>query len=100
MPSLPNEKCCGCGACVSVCQKNAISMKPDALGFLYSAVDAEKCAECALCEKICPVNAAEKNGALLGKEFSGREAFACIALDEEVRRQRQRRLRSACLRRK
>ena len=29
------EECTGCGACVSVCPKAAITMKPDDEGFLY-----------------------------------------------------------------
>lgn len=31
--------CSGCTACASVCSHNAITMKPDALGFLYPIVD-------------------------------------------------------------
>lgn len=45
--------CCGCTACASVCTHNAITMKPDALGFLYPKVDKEKCTNCGLCEKVC-----------------------------------------------
>ncbi len=30
--------CCGCTACASVCTHKAISMEPDALGFLYPKV--------------------------------------------------------------
>lgn len=45
--------CCGCTACASVCSHNAISMKPDTLGFLYPVVDKNKCIECGLCEKVC-----------------------------------------------
>lgn len=47
------EECCGCSACVSVCPKNAIQMKPDALGFLYPEIDQSKCINCGLCEKTC-----------------------------------------------
>lgn len=47
------QQCCGCSACYSVCPRNAISMKPDPLGFLYPNVDKLKCVECGLCEKIC-----------------------------------------------
>lgn len=48
----PSE-CCGCTACASVCPRDAVSMKPDALGFLYPYVDMESCIECGLCEKVC-----------------------------------------------
>lgn len=48
--------CCGCTACASVCALHAISMEPDALGFLYPKVDTEKCTNCGLCEKVCAFN--------------------------------------------
>ena len=46
-------KCCGCTACASICPHDAISMQPDALGFLYPVVDESKCTDCGLCEKVC-----------------------------------------------
>lgn len=49
------SECTGCGACVSICPKKAISMQPDEEGFLYPAVDGALCVECDLCEKRCPV---------------------------------------------
>lgn len=48
--------CCGCTACASICPYDAISMKPDTLGFLYPKVDKERCLECGLCEKVCAFN--------------------------------------------
>lgn len=45
--------CCGCTACASVCAHDAITMRPDALGFLYPEVDVAKCTDCGLCEKVC-----------------------------------------------
>ena len=48
--------CCGCTACASVCTHNAITMQPDAMGFLYPVVDAAKCVDCGLCEKVCAFN--------------------------------------------
>ena len=45
--------CCGCTACASICNHNAISMQPDALGFLYPTVNVDKCTDCGLCEKVC-----------------------------------------------
>lgn len=47
------SQCCGCTACASVCAHDAITMRPDALGFLYPDVDASKCTDCGLCEKVC-----------------------------------------------
>lgn len=48
--------CCGCTACASICKHDAITMIPDALGFLYPEVDKGKCVECGLCEKVCAFN--------------------------------------------
>lgn len=45
--------CCGCTACASICAHNAITMKPDVMGFLYPKVDKNKCTDCGLCEKVC-----------------------------------------------
>lgn len=48
--------CCGCTACASICNHDAITMIPDALGFLYPVVDTTKCTDCGLCEKVCSFN--------------------------------------------
>ncbi len=48
--------CCGCTACASICTHDAITMQPDALGFLYPVVDKGKCTDCGLCEKVCAFN--------------------------------------------
>ena len=47
-------ECTGCGACMSICPRGAITMQPDEEGFLYPAVDGRVCVECDLCEKRCP----------------------------------------------
>lgn len=47
------KDCCGCTACASICPHNAITMKPDVMGFLYPVVDEALCVECGLCEKVC-----------------------------------------------
>ena len=48
--------CCGCTACASACPHDAITMRPDALGFLYPQTDETKCVNCGLCEKVCAFN--------------------------------------------
>ena len=45
--------CCGCAACASICPRKAITMKPDALGFLYPVVDESLCIDCGRCVKVC-----------------------------------------------
>lgn len=49
------DGCCGCGACVNVCPKDALSMKEDREGFLYPSIDASRCVDCSLCTHVCPV---------------------------------------------
>lgn len=50
------KDCCGCTACASICAHDAITMKPDVLGFLYPIVNESKCVDCGLCEKVCQFN--------------------------------------------
>lgn len=47
------EDCCGCGACLNICPKDAITMKEDEYGFLYPYINIEKCIKCKLCKKVC-----------------------------------------------
>jgi len=51
-----SDKCTACGACVSICPKNALAMQPQGkVGFYYPVVDTNKCVDCHLCEKTCHV---------------------------------------------
>lgn len=56
------KECCACGACVNICPKKAISLKPDECGFLYPEIDRELCVKCGACKKACAFqNKTEKN---------------------------------------
>ncbi|MFQ6723998.1 MAG: 4Fe-4S binding protein [Clostridia bacterium] len=46
------NKCLGCGACVSMCPVNAITMKAG-----KAEINNKKCIKCGTCMQICPVNA-------------------------------------------
>lgn len=50
------KDCCGCTACASICTHDAITMRPDAMGFMYPQVDASKCVDCGLCDHVCSFN--------------------------------------------
>lgn len=50
---IEKDKCCGCGACASICRKHSIQMIPDNEGFLYPHVNSSTCVECGLCENVC-----------------------------------------------
>ncbi|MBQ9551332.1 MAG: 4Fe-4S binding protein, partial [Clostridia bacterium] len=56
------EQCCGCGACVNICPRGAITMKEDAAGFLYPTVDQSLCVQCGKCAQVC-VFAEKQQGA-------------------------------------
>lgn len=47
------KDCCGCGACMNICPKSAISMKEDEYGFVYPDINYEKCTGCKACKKVC-----------------------------------------------
>lgn len=56
-----DEKCTGCGSCVSICPKNALQLEYDKEGFYYPLLNAEKCINCKLCEAACHVLCSKTN---------------------------------------
>lgn len=71
------ENCCGCGACVNICPKHAVSMQEDENGFLYPYIDNEKCIKCSMCKKVCAYQ--NKTETALPKE-----TFAAQTDDENI----------------
>jgi ferredoxin len=47
--------CVGCGSCIKVCPKDAISVPRG----VVAQVDMEKCVGCGLCAKMCPASVIE-----------------------------------------
>lgn len=48
-----SANCCGCGTCMIVCPKHAISMKCDEKGFVYPTINSDICIDCGACRKAC-----------------------------------------------
>lgn len=53
---VKNGSCCGCGVCLNICPKKAISMQYDDEGFLSPVIEADKCVNCGLCKQMCAFN--------------------------------------------
>ena len=49
------ETCTGCGVCVDVCHKQAVTLDYGDGFFLHPIIDQEKCVDCGLCQKRCPI---------------------------------------------
>lgn len=76
---IKKEECCGCGACVDICRKDAVRMVVDREGFRYPRIDKNLCVDCGLCAKTCPI---KKQGV---ERDGGRQYFAVQAKDENIR---------------
>lgn len=68
------ENCSGCGLCIAICSKKAITLQKGKLGHLYPVIDQKKCIDCGLCHKRCPAN----NTPQLSKP---QKAFAAFSKD-------------------
>ncbi len=78
--SVPDfgSRCCGCRACLEVCQFQALSFAYDADGFERIRIDSQKCRHCGMCEKVCPMVATVSTG-------RHNSCGAAYALDDQVK---------------
>ena len=53
MELINRDECFGCGACMSICPRHAISAKLKD-GFSYPVIDQNLCINCGLCKRACP----------------------------------------------
>lgn len=67
------SECYGCRACEKICSQKAISIEPDAEGFLYPVLNEDLCVNCGLCKKVCPYDNA----------FSGVEPCSVYAIQHK-----------------
>lgn len=65
-----DDKCTGCGACVSTCAKGALTLEDNAEGFYYPILDKGKCVDCKLCEKACHVLCIRENEKGVVKDYT------------------------------
>lgn len=54
------EDCCGCGACISICPKEALYYSQDTYGFIHPSLHENQCINCGKCLKTCPALVAIK----------------------------------------
>lgn len=70
------QTCCGCGACVVKCPKNAITLEENKYGFVYPQIDSNLCIDCGSCKRICTFSKEKK-----ANEF---ECYACANKDNDL----------------
>lgn len=79
--SVPSRYVCsGCGACTSLCAKDAVHLRMDDAGFYAAVVDESKCVQCGLCQRVCSRYQSEVRGVDLRETT----LFALQSVDHRV----------------
>ena len=77
--TLDLNLCVGCSACVNICPKGALSLKPDKYGYYCTSIEKEKCINCGLCSKTCPVLKPPVN-----KNQGMPDCYSFVTSDEDI----------------
>ena len=77
--TLDLNLCVGCSACVNICPKGALSLKPDKYGYYCTSIEKEKCINCGLCSKTCPVLKPPVN-----KDQGMPDCYSFVTSDEDI----------------
>lgn len=75
------QLCTGCGACINICQNDAIAFVADKEGFNYPVINSDKCINCGRCVQGCPQNKTEEL-----EEFVADNCYAVWSLNDFLRK--------------
>lgn len=70
MINITNEKCTGCGACVSVCPTECLSIQISSNGEYRPSLEKNKCIQCNRCNTVCYIDNSVSTEPI-GKAFFG-----------------------------
>ena len=76
VPTVKEEKCVGCGRCVSVCAQSAITLSETA------SIDEDLCAGCARCLALCPFDAIETHWKVANETMCSKKTEYTMAVIE------------------
>lgn len=78
--------CYGCGACVSKCPSDAISMRTDEKGFSRPWIHESKCTGCNLCYQVCPAVETNRNALFAAGPGQAGVVWSVRNRDNDIRR--------------
>lgn len=77
---ITDGDCCACGACMSICPKQAVHIKKDENGFYQPYIKSDLCVECGKCRIVCPVNSRRE-----GENWENGEYYALWTNEKQQR---------------